>query len=48
MTVLCVAVAVPVVLALCWRDQLLMMVLEARLLRRGDDKAARRRDTSVR
>lgn len=48
MTVLLVALAVPVVLALCWWDQLLTMVLKARLLRRGDDKAARRRDTNVR
>jgi len=48
MTVLWVALAVPVVLALCWWDQLLTMALERRLFRRDDDKAARRRDAKVR
>lgn len=46
--VLWIALAVPVVLAVCWWDQLLTMALNGRLLGRVDDKAARRHDIDVR
>jgi len=48
MTVLCVVLAVPAILALCWWNQLLTMALERRLLRRDDDKSARRRGANIR
>ncbi|MGX0584040.1 hypothetical protein [Sphingomonas sanguinis] len=43
MTWLGAILAVPAIIALCWSDQLLAMLLD-RKMRRDDDKVAKRRE----